>query len=95
MLKPAPRRIGRSSQTVETPQRVDGRIYLRVGDEVNHQRYPRWGTGVVVEARASTLRGGLCLARVAFPDGQERSFINNLDDENCCYYAGLRIASSI
>ena len=92
MLKPFSGRIGHAQGGAP---RLDGRIYLRVGDEVNHQRYPQWGTGVVVEARASTLRGGLCLARVAFPDGQERSFINNLDDENCCYYAGLRRASSI
>ncbi|MEW6325919.1 MAG: DUF3553 domain-containing protein [Nitrospirota bacterium] len=83
-----------SHRVAEPRRRTDARIYLRVGDEVNHRRYPQWGTGVVVEERVSTLRGGLCLARVAFTDGQERSFINNLDDENCCYYAGLRIASS-
>jgi hypothetical protein len=74
--------------------RSDGRLYLRVGDEVNHRRYPQWGRGVVVEERTSTLGGGLCLVRVVFTDGQERSFINNFDDQNCCYYAGLRIESS-
>lgn len=74
--------------------RLDGRIYLQVGDQVNHRRYPQWGRGVVVEARTSTQRGGLCLARVVFTDGEERSFINNLDDQNCCYYAGVRLESS-
>ena len=79
-------RLGRS--------RLDGRIYLRVGDQVNHRRYPLWGAGVVVESKTSIQRGGLCLVRVMFTDGEERSFINNLDDQNCCYYAGIRIESS-
>jgi hypothetical protein len=85
-----------AAQNVDTPceRRLDGRIYLRVGDEVNHRRYPQWGKGTVVEERASSLHGGLCLARVMFADGQERSFINNLDDQNCCYYAGLRVTSA-
>jgi len=85
---------GAGSQEAVPEQRLDGRIYLRVGDEVNHRRYPQWGRGVVIEERASSLRGGLCMARVMFTDGQERSFINNLDDQNCCYYAGLRITSA-
>jgi hypothetical protein len=85
---------GNGQQEAVPEPRLDGRIYLRVGDEVDHRRYPQWGRGVVVEERASSLRGGLCLARVMFTDGQERSFINNLDDQNCCYYAGLRITSA-
>lgn len=84
----------RSSTRRVAAGRSDARLYLRVGDEVNHRRYPQWGRGVVVEERTSTLGGGLCLVRVAFSDGQERSFINNFDDQNCCYYAGLRIESS-
>jgi hypothetical protein len=84
----------RSSASRRCRSRLDGRIYLQVGDQVNHRRYPLWGRGVVVEARASTQLGGLCLVRVVFTDGVERSFINNLDDQNCCYYAGLRLESS-
>jgi hypothetical protein len=85
---------GNGQQETAPGPRLDGRIYLRVGDEVNHRRYPQWGKGVVVEERASSLHGGLCMARVMFTDGQERSFINNFDDQNCCYYAGLRITSA-
>jgi len=92
MLKRSRDLVGQQAD-VQPGRRLDGRIYLRVGDEVNHRRYPQWGKGVVVEERASSLGGGLCLARVLFTDGQERSFINNLDDQNCCYYAGLRITS--
>jgi hypothetical protein len=43
-----------------------------------------------VEESHSTLDGGFCLVRVLFEDGVERSFINDLDNECCCYYAGLR-----
>ena len=46
-----------------------------------------------MEERSSIL-GGLCLVRVVFRDGEERSFINNLDDQSCCYYAGIRITES-
>jgi delta 1-pyrroline-5-carboxylate dehydrogenase len=66
------------------------RLYLRVGDTVRHIRYYAWGKGVVVEESHSTLAGGFCLVRVLFEDGAERSFINDLDNECCCYYAGLR-----
>lgn len=92
MLK-ALRPIG-PQRVTNVSRRLDARLYLRIGDEVRHCRYPQWGVGVVVEERVSTLSGGLCLARVTFMDGQERSFINNLDDENCCYYAGLHIAAA-
>jgi hypothetical protein len=93
MLKQSRDLAGRDVD-IPCERRLDGRIYLRVGDEVNHRRYPQWGKGTVVEERTSSLRGGLCLARVMFADGQERSFINNLDDQNCCYYAGLRVTSA-
>lgn len=66
------------------------RIYLRVGDHVVHSKFPQWGKGVVVEVRSSNI-GGLCIVRISFMDGRERSFINDLDDQNCCYYAGVRI----
>ncbi len=66
------------------------RLYLRVGDKVRHLRNCAWGSGVVVEESHSTLDGGFCLVRVLFDDGIERSFINDLDNECCCYYAGLK-----
>jgi hypothetical protein len=70
---------------------ADGkRLYLRVGDEVNHLRYEEWGIGVVMEIMTSSVPGGTCLARVRFQDGQLRCFNNDLDNETCCYYFGVR-----
>ncbi len=69
------------------------RLYLKLGDRVIHQRYPRWGNGEVVEERTAVTDGGMCFVRVMFTDGQERSFINNLDDLNCCYYTGIRVSA--
>ncbi len=66
------------------------RLYLRVGDEVNHARYEEWGIGVVMECMTSSVPGGTCLARVRFQDGQLRCFNNDLDNEACCYYFGVR-----
>lgn len=66
------------------------RLYLRVGDEVNHLRYEEWGIGVVMEIMTSSIPGGTCLARVRFQDGQLRCFNNDLDNEACCYYFGVR-----
>jgi len=66
------------------------RLYLRVGDEVNHLRYEEWGLGVVLEVMTSSVPGGTCLARVRFQDGQLRCFNNDLDNEACCYYFGVR-----
>lgn len=66
------------------------RLYLRVGDEVNHLRYEEWGLGVVLEVMTSSIPGGTCLARVRFQDGQLRCFNNDLDNEACCYYFGVR-----
>ena len=67
------------------------RLYLKVGDRVNHLNHSNWGVGEVVEERHSHLEGGFCFVRVLFEDGQERSFINNMDSSQCCYYAGVRI----
>jgi hypothetical protein len=67
------------------------RLYLKLGDIVRHLHYSRWGNGEVIEEKHSTLPGGICLVRVLFKDGRERSFINNLDHECCCYYAGIRV----
>jgi len=66
------------------------RLFLRVGDEVNHLRYEEWGIGVVMEIMTSSVPGGTCLARVRFQDGQLRCFNNDLDNETCCYYFGVR-----
>jgi len=66
------------------------RLYLRVGDEVNHKRYEEWGIGVVMEIMTSSVPGGTCLARVRFQDGRLRCFNNDLDNEACCYYFGVR-----
>lgn len=67
------------------------RLYLRLGDRVKHLRHFAWGDGEVTEEIHSTLAGGFCMVRIAFGDGSERAFINDLDHEGCCYYAGLRI----
>lgn len=67
------------------------KIYLKLGDKVRHLNYGRWGIGEVIEEKNSSLPGGLCLVRILFEDGVERSFINNLDNEMCCYYTGIRL----
>jgi hypothetical protein len=67
------------------------RLYLKVGDRVNHIKYTSWGVGEVIEERHSNLSGGLCMVRILFEDGIERSFINDLDNSLCCYYAGIRL----
>jgi hypothetical protein len=66
------------------------RLFLRVGDEVSHNNYEQWGIGVVVEVMTSSVPGGTCLARIRFQDGQLRVFNNDLDNETCCYYFGVR-----
>jgi hypothetical protein len=67
------------------------RLYLKVGDKVSHIRYSAWGIGKVIEERHSLLSGGFSFVRILFEDGNERSFINDMDNECCCYYAGIRI----
>jgi hypothetical protein len=76
----------------ETPQVFSEkkRPFLRVGDEVSHVRYEEWGIGVVMEVMTSSVPGGTCLARIRFQDGQLRCFNNDLDNESCCYYFGVR-----
>jgi len=80
------------SQYVETPQSWSERkrLFLGVGDEVTHLRYEEWGIGVVMEVMTSSVPGGTCLARIRFQDGQLRCFNNDLDNETCCYYFGVR-----
>ncbi len=67
------------------------RLYLQVGNKVKHRKYSVWGTGEVTEEKHSSLSGGSCLVKILFEDGNERSFINDMDSENCCYYSGIRI----
>lgn len=67
------------------------KLYLKVGDKVSHLKYAVWGSGEVIEEKHSSLAGGFCLVRILFEDGKERSFINDLDNECCCYYSGIRI----
>jgi hypothetical protein len=66
------------------------RIYHRLGDRVTHLRYEEWGEGAVVEERTSIVPGGTCLVRLLWEDGQQRTFNNDLDHEQCCYFFGVR-----
>ncbi|MCK6555714.1 DUF3553 domain-containing protein [Candidatus Binatia bacterium] len=68
----------------------DKRLYLRLGDAVLHRDYEEWGLGRVVEEMTSNLPGGTCLVRIQFADGRQRTFNNDLDNETCCYYFGIR-----
>ena len=67
------------------------RLYLKVGDKVRHLKYFSWGVGEVIEERHSDLPGGFCFVRIAFQDGKERSFINDINNELCCYFTGIRL----
>jgi hypothetical protein len=69
---------------------TDKRLYLRLGDKVRHRSYQQWGEGVVVEEMTSSLAGGTCLVRILFEDGRQRTFNNDMDNELCCYYFGVR-----
>jgi hypothetical protein len=67
------------------------RLYLKLGDRVEHRKFSGWGEGEVVEEKHSSLSGGFCMVRILFDDGVERSFINDLDHQHCCYYFGIRL----
>ena len=69
---------------------MDKRLYLRLGDTVIHRNYDEWGEGVVVEEMTSSLPGGTCLVRIRFEDGRQRTFNNDMDNDSCCYYFGVR-----
>jgi hypothetical protein len=70
---------------------VEGRrLYLHLGDRVAHRDHEEWGEGTVVEEMTSILEGGTCLVRVLFADGRQRTFHNDLDNELCCYFFGVR-----
>jgi hypothetical protein len=57
---------------------------------VVHREHEEWGEGAVVEEMTSVLEGGTCLVRVLFEDGRQRTFHNDLENELCCYFFGLR-----
>ncbi len=67
------------------------RLFLQLGDCVYHRDCRRWGSGTVVEVRTSVLDGGPALVRIAFQDGRERTFFNDLGQDNCCYFMGIRL----
>jgi hypothetical protein len=69
---------------------VHKRIYLRLGDKVIHRNYEGWGEGVVVEEMTSSVPGGTCLVRIMFGDGRQRTFNNDMENELCCYFFGVR-----
>lgn len=71
---------------------LDGqkRLFLRLGDRVVHAGYEEWGVGAVVEVMTSIVPGGTCIVRILFEDGQQRTFINDMDSELCCCYRGVR-----
>jgi hypothetical protein len=66
------------------------RLYLRLGDRVVHADHEEWGEGAVVEEMTSVLEGGTCLVRVLFADGRQRTFHNDMENERCCYFFGVR-----
>jgi hypothetical protein len=69
---------------------VEKRLYLRVGDRVLHSSNGAWGEGRVVEVMTSVVPGGTSLVRILFQDGRQRTFGNDLDNESCCYFFGIR-----
>jgi len=66
------------------------RLYLHLGDRVFHKDHEEWGEGTVVEEMTSVLEGGTCLVRVMFADGRQRTFHNDLENDLCCYFFGVR-----
>ena len=87
-LLPRPVEVPKKSPSVQ-------HVYLQVGDRVFHKRFRAWGCGIVTEARASDVPGGLCYARIQFQDGKRRVFDNCLDSSCCCYYAGVTLLNRI
>lgn len=67
------------------------RLYLRLGDVVVQPSQRAWGTGRVVEVRTSVLEDGPAFVRILFQDGRERTFFNDMAQENCCYFLGVRL----
>jgi len=66
------------------------RLYLSLGEEVIHLRYPQWGAGTVTEESNSTVAGGLSMVKIKFSTVEEKTFNNNIDSLYCCYHGGVR-----
>ena len=66
------------------------RLFLKVGEEVTHKQNYQWGIGVVEEMMTSSVPGGTCLVRIRFQDKRLRVFNNDMDNEGCCYFFGVR-----
>ena len=66
------------------------RLFLRLGDRVQHVTHDGWGMGAVVEVMTSIVPGGTCLVRVLFEDGKQRTFNNDLDSDMCCARLGVQ-----
>jgi len=71
--------------------KIKKRLFLKVGDKVRHTVKSAWGEGKVIEEKHSSLAGGFCIVKILFEDGKERSFINDMENECCCCYAGIKI----
>ena len=69
---------------------LNKRLYLHLGDKVIHRSYGEWGEGVVVEEMTSSVPGGTCLVRIMFTDGRQRTFNNDMENDLCCYFFGVR-----
>ena len=69
--------------------------YLQVGDKVFHKKFRSWGCGIVSEAWASDVSGGMCYVRIDFQDGKKRVFDNSYDSSCCCYYAGITLLNQV
>jgi hypothetical protein len=71
------------------------KLFLKTVGKVRHLYYAGWGIGQVIEEKHSRLPGGFCFMRILFQDGKERSFINDMDNVQCCYYAGVRLLEDL
>ena len=43
-----------------------------------------------MEEMTSSVPGGTCLVRIMFDDGRQRTFNNDMENELCCYFFGVR-----
>jgi hypothetical protein len=91
------RNLPQKREEASSPRRpkIERHTYLRVGDKVFHRKFKSWGSGIVVETRASELPGGMCFARILFRDGKQRVFDNSFDSACCCYYTGITVINRI
>lgn len=91
VLRNPPKRKKEPRQSRKAAQHT----YLHVGDKVFHKKFRSWGRGMVLEAWASEVPGGLCYVRILFQDGKSRVFDNSYDSACCCYYAGITLLDRV